>query len=107
MGRPPSANPKGKSVPIRLDQETEEILSRYCAKHNTNRAQAIREAIHRLDEAEAGYFWTPEWRQALLDHEQGLKNGAAEVQRTVDELLLMIQEMKSKPESEIDHENKS
>lgn len=100
MGRPPSSNPKDKTIPVRLDEATKAILQRYCDKHNVNRAEAIRTAIHRLEEDETNYFWTPEWRQELLENEQSIKNGAEEMQKTVQAMLNLIQEMKIKTGSE-------
>ncbi|MEK8212576.1 ribbon-helix-helix protein, CopG family [Paenibacillus sp. FSL L8-0463] len=98
-GRPKSYNPKSKSIPTRLDKSTEEILERYCEKHKTSRSEAIREAIHRLDQDEHEYFWSPEWRQRLLDNEQGLRNGEAEMHRIVQDLLQLIQGMSARMNS--------
>lgn len=100
MGRPPSKNPKSKSIPIRLDEATEKILQDYCDKHNTNRAEAIREAIHRLNEDETRYFWSPEWRQLLADNEKNITNISEEFQGTINMLLQLIQQMKTKTGSE-------
>lgn len=100
MGRPPSANPKSKAIPIRLDAATEKILQDYCDKHNTNRAEAIREAIHRLNEDETRYFWSPEWRALLGDNEKNLMNISEEFQVTIQLLLQLIQQMKIKTGSE-------
>ncbi|MNB92408.1 hypothetical protein D3C75_395110 [compost metagenome] len=100
MGRPPSKNPKSKSIPIRLDEATEKILQDYCDKHNTNRAEAIREAIHRLNEDESRYFWSPEWRQLLGDNEKNITNISEEFQGTITMLLQLIQQMKAKTGSE-------
>ncbi|GGG06125.1 hypothetical protein GCM10010912_58450 [Paenibacillus albidus] len=100
MGRPPSSNPKDKAIPVRLDEATKDILQRYCDKHNVNRAEAIRAAIHRLEEDETNYFWTPEWRQELVENEECIKNGADEIQKTTQTLLRLIHEMKMKTGSE-------
>ncbi len=99
MGRPKSLNPKSKPIPTRLDETTEDILERYCEKHKTSRSEAIREAIHRLDQDEHQYFWSPEWRQLLLDNEQGLRNGEAEIHRIVQDLLQLIQGMSARMNS--------
>ncbi|ULO07127.1 ribbon-helix-helix protein, CopG family [Paenibacillus sp. 19GGS1-52] len=100
MGRPPSTNPKSKSIPIRLDAATEKILQDYCDKHNSNRAEAIREAIHRLNEDESRYFWSPEWRQLLGDNEKNITNISEEFQGMLNMLLQTIQQMKTKTGSE-------
>lgn len=102
MGRPPSTNPKSKSIPIRLDAATERILQNYCDKHNTNRAEAIREAIHRLDEEETRYFWSPEWRQLLDENENTLLKGSEDLQQTLSLLLQLIRNMKTKTGSDLE-----
>lgn len=47
VGRP-TDNPKGKSVHVRLDEKSEEILNRYTTEKNISRAEAIREVISLL-----------------------------------------------------------
>ena len=47
MGRP-TDNPKGKSIHVRLDAESEKILDTYMRKENVTRAEAIRRGIRKL-----------------------------------------------------------
>ena len=47
MGRP-TDNPKGKSIHVRLDAESEKILDEYTKKHFVSRAEAIRIGIKKL-----------------------------------------------------------
>lgn len=47
LGRP-TDNPKLEKITIRLDAECSSILDEYCKEHNTNRAEAVRRGIKRL-----------------------------------------------------------
>ena len=49
MGRP-TDSPKRHEVSARVDDETLEILDDYCNQNKKNRAQGIRDGIHRLKE---------------------------------------------------------
>lgn len=49
MGRP-TDNPKGTSVHVRLDKESDEILSVYCERKQVHRTEAIRRGIKKLKE---------------------------------------------------------
>lgn len=48
MGRPQSDNPKAQRLTVRMDKDTVEILNKYCASHNMERAEAVREGIRKL-----------------------------------------------------------
>ena len=45
----PTSNPKGKSIHVRLDQKSEDILSAYMAQENTTQAETIRRGIAKLE----------------------------------------------------------
>ena len=45
----PTSNPKGKSIHVRLDQKSEDILSAYMAQENTTQAESIRRGIAKLE----------------------------------------------------------
>lgn len=47
-GRPKAESPKNVRYSIRLDEQTEERLRKYCDKHGTTRGEAIRRAIELL-----------------------------------------------------------
>ncbi len=47
MGRP-TDNPKTLEVKARVDEETYNILTDYCERKNINRAQGVRDAVHKL-----------------------------------------------------------
>lgn len=49
IGRP-TENPKGKSIHVRLDAESERILDKYTSQKNVTRAEAIRRGIKRLSD---------------------------------------------------------
>ena len=49
MGRP-TDNPKPNKVTIRMDNNTLEKLDNYCEKHNIERSEGVRQAIHKLDD---------------------------------------------------------
>lgn len=48
VGRP-TDNPKIKSIHVRLDSESEEILNSYCKNNNTVTADAVRKGIKMLN----------------------------------------------------------
>lgn len=47
-GRPKAENPKDIRFSIRLDAETDKLLSDYCKKHGITKGEAIRKGIHLL-----------------------------------------------------------
>lgn len=47
MGRP-TENPKPYRIAVRLDEETKEILDKYCEQENTNQMEAARRGIRKL-----------------------------------------------------------
>lgn len=47
MGRPTN-NPKSKPRQVRLDEECNEILSKYCEQENISYAEGIRRGIKKL-----------------------------------------------------------
>lgn len=47
IGRP-TENPKGNPIHVRLDNECEDILERYCEQERIARAEAIRRGIKNL-----------------------------------------------------------
>lgn len=95
-GRPPSPDPKGSPIPVRLDLASELILNAYCEKYKKKRTQAIRDAVHRLGEESSQYFWTPEWRTVLLDAEEHLRRQAADIQASIDATIQLLQDMRFK-----------
>jgi hypothetical protein len=48
IGRPKSDNPKSNPIHVRLDEETKEILERYCNQENVTKTEGIRRGIHKL-----------------------------------------------------------
>lgn len=49
-GRPPIDNPKGKRITVRIDDETSNILNKYCKQENIERAEAVRKGIKKLED---------------------------------------------------------
>lgn len=47
MGRP-TEKPKNTQIAIRLDDETLNILDKYCKQQGVSRAEGTRRAIHKL-----------------------------------------------------------
>nr|DAY40051.1 MAG TPA: hypothetical protein [Caudoviricetes sp.] len=45
----PTDNPKPYRLAIRLDADSREILERYCEQEGTNRNEAVRRGIQKLD----------------------------------------------------------
>ncbi len=48
MGRPTDC-PKSVQIAIRFDEETLNILDRYCKKQNISRAEGTRQAVRKLE----------------------------------------------------------
>jgi len=48
MGRPKSDNPMNERLTIRMDKETSNILNNYCSKKGIEKAEGVRDGIHRL-----------------------------------------------------------
>ena len=48
MGRPKSDNPKNERITIRMDSETSDILNSYCSEKGLDKAEGVRDGIHRL-----------------------------------------------------------
>lgn len=48
IGRPKAMNPKNCDVKVRLDDETNQKLMKYCEERNISKAEAIRQGIHLL-----------------------------------------------------------
>lgn len=48
MGRP-TDNPKPTQIAVRFDNETLEILDRFCDKEKINRAEGVRQAVRKLE----------------------------------------------------------
>lgn len=48
IGRP-TDNPKGKSIHIRLDSQSERILNAYTEQEEVTRAEAVRRGIIKLE----------------------------------------------------------
>ncbi len=44
----PTENPKTKPIHVRLDNETQEILDKYCKQEDIARAEGIRRGIKKL-----------------------------------------------------------
>lgn len=95
---------KSKPIPIRLDEASERILTAYCDKHGKNRAQAIREAIQRLDQDESNYFWSPDWKEKLIQTEKAIEKHSSEVQNKFGLVLRLIEDMRLKLGSEENEE---
>ena len=49
MGRP-TDNPKTTQFSVRFDNETLEILDKYCEKNSITRAEGVRKAVRNLKE---------------------------------------------------------
>nr|WP_083908907.1 CopG family transcriptional regulator [Ruminiclostridium cellobioparum] len=47
-GRPKADNPKNISIKVRFDEEINNALTAYCAKHNISRTEAIRQGLKML-----------------------------------------------------------
>ena len=47
-GRPKIENPKSNPIHVRLDNESSEILKKYCEQENVAKTEAIRRGIHKL-----------------------------------------------------------
>ena len=47
MGRP-TDNPKQYRIAVRLDEESKEILDKYCQQENVNQMEAARRGIKKL-----------------------------------------------------------
>lgn len=47
-GRPKSNNPKSNPIHVRLDNETLDILEKYCKQEDIAKTEGIRRGIHRL-----------------------------------------------------------
>lgn len=47
-GRPKSDNPKSNPIHVRLDNETLDILEKYCQQEDIAKTEGIRRGIHRL-----------------------------------------------------------
>ena len=48
MGRP-TDNPKSKPIHVRLDDESTDILNKYCNQEDLSRAEGIRHGIKMLE----------------------------------------------------------
>jgi hypothetical protein len=46
----PTSNPKSESVNIRLDNESREILDKYCTQEQVTKAEGVRKGIKMLGE---------------------------------------------------------
>ncbi len=47
-GRPKVDNPKSKPIHVRLDNESSEILEKYCEQEQVAKAEGIRRGIQKL-----------------------------------------------------------
>ncbi len=47
-GRPKIDNPKKERITVRLDDESVEIIEKYCFQNEVDKAEAIRRGIHKL-----------------------------------------------------------
>ena len=47
-GRPKIEHPKSNPIHVRLDNETKEILEKYCEQENIPKTEGIRRGIHKL-----------------------------------------------------------
>lgn len=45
MGRPVIGNPKNIDIKVRIDEETNKQLLKFCDEHGITRAESIRQAI--------------------------------------------------------------
>ena len=48
MGRPKIENPMSERITIRMNKETASILDQYCEKKKLDRAEGVRDGIHKL-----------------------------------------------------------
>ena len=48
IGRPKSNNPKPNPIHVRLDNETKDILEKYCEQESIPKTEGIRIGIHKL-----------------------------------------------------------
>ncbi len=48
VGRPVIGEPKVNDIKVRLDDTMHKKLLEYCAKHNTTKAEAVRQGIQLL-----------------------------------------------------------
>lgn len=48
IGRPFAKNPKSNPIHVRLDDETQEILDKYCKQEDIARTEGIRRGIKKL-----------------------------------------------------------
>lgn len=48
MGRPVIGNPKNVDIKVRIDDETNEKLLKFCKDHGITRAESIRQAILKM-----------------------------------------------------------
>lgn len=49
MGRPTN-NPKNHKITVRLDDESAEIMKRYCKKKSVEKGEAVRRGLKKLEE---------------------------------------------------------
>jgi hypothetical protein len=96
VGRPPSENPKNGWLHMRLDDDDEKILQNYCKNNNANRADAVREAIQRLNDPNQNYFWTAEWRDRIKQIEAVLKGSNESIYDSITSVINLINEMNQK-----------
>ena len=47
-GRPKTENPKSNPIHVRLDNESKEILDKYCSQEKITRTEGIRRGIYKL-----------------------------------------------------------
>lgn len=47
-GRPKIDNPKSNPIHVRLDDETLDILEKYCEQKQVSKTEGIRQGIHKL-----------------------------------------------------------
>lgn len=47
-GRPKTDNPKSNPIHVRLDNESMDVLEKYCRQENIPRAEGIRRGIQKL-----------------------------------------------------------
>lgn len=47
-GRPKSDNPKSNPIHVRLDEESKDILEKYCEQENVPKTEGIRRGILKL-----------------------------------------------------------
>lgn len=49
MGRPKTENPKSNRIVIRLDNNSFDVLKKYCDKFSVTKAEAVRKGIEKLE----------------------------------------------------------